>query len=69
MAELFVNSLFAYTALGVLFAIVFVTRAVARLDPITKNSSIGFRLMIFPGAAALWPVLLQRLLGSRGSRG
>jgi hypothetical protein len=57
-AEWFVNLFSGYAALGVLFAIVFVTAGVTRLDPVAKGSSIGFKLIIFPGVAALWPVLL-----------
>ena len=69
MAELFVDSLAAYGAIGLLFALFFVSRGVAQLDPIAKNAGLGFRLMIFPGAAALWPVLLRRQLKNRSQGG
>jgi hypothetical protein len=64
-AEWFVNLFLAYAALGVLFAIAFVTAGVSRVDPVAKGSSIGFRLMILPGAAALWPLLLWRWISKR----
>lgn len=51
-----------YAALGIIFAATFVCAGVARLDPLAKGSSIGFRLIIFPGSAALWPYLLMRWL-------
>ena len=59
-AELFVNFLTAYTVLGVLFAVAFVTAGVVHLDSAAKGSSVGFRLVILPGVAALWPLLLAR---------
>lgn len=49
-----------YVALGVLFALAFVTRGVGRLDPSAKKGTIGFRLIIFPGVVALWPILAKR---------
>jgi hypothetical protein len=57
-----VTALAAYTAIGLLFAIAFVTVGIGRVDPVAKESGIGFRLMIFPGVAALWPFLLKRWL-------
>jgi len=50
----------AYAALGVLFALAFVTRGVQRVDPAAKTGTLGFRLLIVPGAVALWPLLLRR---------
>ena len=69
MAELFVDTFLAYGAVGLLFAMFFVSRGVTRLDPIAKNAGLGFRLIIFPGAAALWPVLLRRQLKNRSQGG
>ena len=59
-AEPFVDLLTAYAALGVVFAIPFVTMGVGRVDPVAKDSRAGFRLIILPGVAALWPLLLAR---------
>ena len=36
------------------------TRGVERIDPAAKGASRGFRLIIVPGAVALWPLLLRR---------
>ncbi|HKD04621.1 MAG TPA: hypothetical protein VKB79_01855 [Bryobacteraceae bacterium] len=57
-AEWFVNLLTAYGALGVLFAVAFVTKGISRVDPAAKGSGTGFRLIVFPGTVALWPLLL-----------
>jgi hypothetical protein len=57
-AEWLVNVLTGYGALGVLFAVAFVTRGISRVDPAAKGSGAGFRLIVFPGTAALWPLVL-----------
>jgi len=62
-AELLVNLLGVYAAVGVLFAIAFVIIGVSRVDPVAKNSTAGFRFIILPGAALLWPLLLRRWFG------
>ncbi len=49
-----------YAAAGVLFAVAFVTRGVGRLDSAAVGAGIGFRLLILPGVAALWPVMLLK---------
>ena len=52
----------AYLAVGLLFAPPFAFRYVGRLDPVAGRGTWGFRLLIIPGAVALWPLLLRRLL-------
>jgi hypothetical protein len=47
-----------YAAAGVLFAVAFVTSGVGRIDPVAVGAGIGFRVLILPGVAALWPVML-----------
>jgi len=51
-----------YLAVGCAFAVPFVLRWCGRLDPSAAHGNWGFRLVIFPGVAALWPILLRRLL-------
>lgn len=51
-----------YLAAGVLAAIPFVLKGVGRIDPSALGASRGFRLIIFPGVVALWPLLVIRLL-------
>ena len=57
--------LLAYLAAGLLFAVPFVARWAGRLDPAARNGSLGFRLLILPGSALLWPWLLARVLRTR----
>lgn len=54
-----------YTAVGLLFAIAFAASGVDRIDTAAHGSGLAFRLLIIPGAAALWPLLLRRWLGTK----
>jgi hypothetical protein len=60
VASIFVWGLYAYAILGGAFAAVFVTRGVQKLDAQAQGAGIAFRLLIFPGAAAFWPLLARR---------
>ena len=60
IAELFVGALTGYAAVGLVFAIAFVSRGVSRIDGHAARASLGFRLVILPGVTAFWPVLLHR---------
>lgn len=53
----------AYLACGFLFALPFAFFGVGRIDPHASRGSWGFRLLIIPGATALWPLLLWRWAG------
>ena len=64
-AEVVVLLCTVYIASGLVFAPFFVWRGVGRIDPAAKGAGIGFRLVILPGVAALWPVMLRRWLGGR----
>jgi hypothetical protein len=67
IAQLILVALAVYLAIGVLFAIAFVTRLVSRIDPVAADGPIGFRLLIFPGAALLWPIVLAKVLRAKGA--
>ena len=54
-----------YTLLGLLFALPFVFRGVHKVDPVAKDGTLGFRLLILPGVIALWPLFVRRLMGGR----
>jgi len=66
IAILFVYTFYAYTALGVAFALAFVTMGVKRIDSQAVGGSIGFRLLVFPGSVAFWPLLLRRWISGNG---
>ena len=66
IAEGFVTALGLYLALGVVFAVAFVAAGARRLDPQAAKGSLGFKLLILPGAVLLWPILLRRWIGATG---
>ena len=55
----------AYVAAGVVFGAAFVSWGVQRVDPAAKDAPLGFRLLILPGSAAMWPLLLRRWMRAR----
>ena len=59
-AKAIVYTLAVYAGLGLVFAVPFVWLGVQRLDSEAQGSGIGFRLLILPGVAAFWPMLLYR---------
>ncbi|HEX6885766.1 MAG TPA: hypothetical protein VF530_20500 [Planctomycetota bacterium] len=65
LARILVLALEAYLALGLLFGLAFVLRGVERVDPAAHGGTWGFRFLIVPGCAALWPLLLVRLVRGR----
>jgi hypothetical protein len=64
-AEWLVTLLGAYAAAGLFFAAVFLILGITEVDPVSKGSGIGFRLIILPGVAALWPLMLTRWVQER----
>lgn len=60
VAEWIVDALAAYGVAGAVFAAAFVTVGIQRVDPAAEHAPLGFRLIVMPGAAALWPLLLVR---------
>lgn len=49
-----------YALAGLVFAGFFVTRGVGRLDPVAREGTWGFRVIIVPGVVAFWPLLAWR---------
>ncbi|MCC6990145.1 MAG: hypothetical protein IT181_14160 [Acidobacteria bacterium] len=49
-----------WLAVGLLVGVPFLAFAVGRVVEGAAGSSLMFRLMMLPGAALLWPVLLYR---------
>jgi len=53
-----------YAVAGIAVAAAFVAFGVTRVLPEPEPVSTGARILIFPGAAALWPYVLVRWLTS-----
>jgi hypothetical protein len=65
LVELLAAGVGAYASAGLLFALAFVTRGVARIDGQAQGTGIFFRLIIVPGTVALWPLLLKRWISAQ----
>lgn len=59
-ASWLVTAAAAYLGCGSLFAPWFAWLGVQRVDPVARDSTLGFRLLILPGVVALWPLLALR---------
>jgi hypothetical protein len=55
-----------YALIGIIVALAFVSVGVGRVDPAARHGTLGFRVLIFPGAAALWPLMLIKWIGATG---
>jgi hypothetical protein len=56
-----------YALLGIVTAVVFVIFGVSQVLPHAATVTVGARILILPGAAALWPYVLVRWLKSIGA--
>ena len=64
--SIIIYGLALYAACGLVAALAFVTIGITRVQP--QSVSLGARILILPGAVALWPYVLARWLASRGAR-
>ena len=60
-AETIALLLAAYFLIGACFAIAFVSVLLPRYDNAARGTSLGFRLLVMPGALLLWPLLAMKL--------
>jgi hypothetical protein len=60
-----VYALALYALVGGVIALAFVTFGVTRALPDPAPVTLGARVLIFPGAAVLWPYVLLRWLKSQ----
>jgi hypothetical protein len=58
-------ALLVYSGLGVCVGVAFVLRGVNAVDPAAVHASIPVRILLLPGAAALWPLMLRRWIIAR----
>jgi hypothetical protein len=68
VAGAIVYGLAAYAAAGAVTALAFVSFGISRVLPHPIPVTAGARLVILPGAFALWPYILIRWLRARGRR-
>lgn len=65
-AQTIVDAVGLYLAIGLAFAVVFVAFGLRRLDPIAAAGPLRFKLLIAPGVAALWPLMIVLWAVGRG---
>lgn len=59
-AQIILVIVVAYMAIGFVVAVTFVCFGITSVDPVAKGSSMRFRVLIIPGTAALWPIMLRK---------
>ncbi|MEM0986400.1 MAG: hypothetical protein AAGJ32_09150 [Pseudomonadota bacterium] len=64
-AEALTTGLGIYLLIGVLIALAVVTFGASRMDPDAKGMPIRARILIFPGAMLLWPIMAVKLFTQR----
>lgn len=60
LVEWLLLALGAYLAAGAVFGMAFVVRGAAGIDPAANGMPLPARLLLLPGCAALWPLLLVK---------
>ncbi len=60
--QLLVLLIYLYLGVGVIFAVWFVFKGVNQVDPLMHEASLATRLILIPGSAGLWVVLLIKWL-------
>ena len=65
ITSVFLELLGIYLGCGFVFGVFFVLRGTQAAYPQTPGGTWGFKIMIFPGCAVLWPFLLGRWLKHR----
>ena len=66
IAQAIVDLFEGYALLGVIFAVLFLPRAIARVDPRTASAPKTLRFLILPGVVAFWPLFARRWLAGAG---
>ena len=62
MIPILLSALGIYLGLGLVFAIPFAFLGAKKIDPSAAHGTWGFKLLIIPGSAIFWPLLLRRWL-------
>ena len=62
IANLIATLLGLYFGVGALIALAFVSFGAGYIDPDAKSMPLQARLLVFPGATGLWPLILFKLV-------
>ena len=69
VAQVILLTALAYVLCGLAVGVPFVLRGVGRADEAARGASLGFRLLILPGALALWPLMAAKWVNAIRSGG
>jgi hypothetical protein len=69
VAEVILYICLVYSLCGLAVGVPFVLRGVDRVDASARGASVGFRLLILPGTAALWPLMAAKWIKARKAEG
>lgn len=65
MANIVIMLGLAYFGIGLVFGTFFVFKGVNTVDSAARGGPLVFRLLILPGAAGLWPVMLKKWVSAK----
>jgi len=65
--SIFLILMAVYLGLGALFYFPFIMKGIFVIDDDTRDSSLGFKLLIIPGVVAFWPFLLRKWVSGKTS--
>lgn len=63
--QVFIYTLLFYILSGVLYGLWFILKGVERLDQKTVGAGWKLRLLLFPAAVGLWPLLINLINRNR----
>ena len=69
VAEVTLLIALAYVLCGLAMGVPFVLRGVDRVDEAARGATVAFRLLILPGAIALWPLMATKWIQAPRSGG
>ena len=49
-----------YIILGIIFSFFFYAKGMKKVDKVSNGSTIGFKLIVFPGVVTFWPFLFSK---------
>ena len=68
VAMVLIAGVAVYAAVGIVTGLAFVLFGVSRVPPEPASVTAGARILLLPGAAVLWPIVLGRWLKAGRSR-
>ena len=60
MIGILLSFLGVYLLIGAVFAVPFAFTGAKKIDPAAEEGTLGFKLLIIPGSAVFWPLLVKR---------